>query len=76
MRDSTLQHLMDLPTVKKVLTRIQHKDDVASYQGADLADYESGKGLPQTSYQRSLYVGMRVVEMFCQYGRKDIITKL
>ena len=33
----------DLPTVKKVFARIEHKDGVASYQGADLADYESGK---------------------------------
>ena len=32
----------DLPTVKKVITRIQHSHGVASYQGAELADHETG----------------------------------
>ena len=31
----------DLPTVKKVITRIQHSHGVASYQGAELADHET-----------------------------------
>ena len=32
----------DLPTVKKVIARIQYMDGVASYQGAELADHETG----------------------------------
>ena len=31
----------DLPTVKKVITRIQLSHGVASYQGAELADHET-----------------------------------
>ena len=32
----------DLPTVKKVIAGIQHIDGVARYQGAQLADHDTG----------------------------------
>ena len=32
----------DLPTVKKIIARIQRTDGVASHQGAKLADHETG----------------------------------